>query len=382
MNKRWLNVVIVLGLMALSGIYGFMINRNHLFPYEQLRQVYTLFHPKPTESAPEARNETEELNPAEKALYEKIAPLYTQTDVAQLISINTPEEALERRQQLIDLLWGELGLPQRQPDEVKRGVPVSDFTDEDNLQRVDRLIVKMDFGLDSVVYHYIPKDGNGKLVFWHEGHDEPDSSEYIRQFLDKGYAVLTFFMPLYGENSKPVVFIPRLGNIQLTFQDYFVFLEPENGHPVKYFMEPIVVGLNYIEQEYDYDHIAMTGYSGGGWSTTLAAAIDPRIQSSFPVAGSYPIFLREYRDRSHYEHQLPELYTLANFLELYVLGGYGEGRMQMQILNQYDPCCYAGIKGELYRDEVSARVKVLGAGSWELFIDPYDQHGISPAAFE
>jgi hypothetical protein len=32
----------------------------------------------------------------------------------------------------------------------------------------------------------------------------------------------------------------------------------------------------------------MLGLSGGGWSTTLAAAVDPRIQLSFPTAGSVP----------------------------------------------------------------------------------------------
>ena len=30
----------------------------------------------------------------------------------------------------------------------------------------------------------------------------------------------------------------------------------------------------------------MIGLSGGGWSTTVAAALDPRIGLSLPVAGS------------------------------------------------------------------------------------------------
>ncbi len=70
-------------------------------------------------------------------------------------------------------------------------------------------------------------------------------------------------------------------------------LNPEEGHPVKYFLEPVVVFLNYAEIDYNYRHVAMVGISGGwgvGWTTTLAAAIDYRIESSFPIAGSYPFF--------------------------------------------------------------------------------------------
>jgi PhoPQ-activated pathogenicity-related protein len=37
-----------------------------------------------------------------------------------------------------------------------------------------------------------------------------------------------------------------------------------------------------------YKHIVMAGLSGGGWTTTIAAAIDPRIQLSIPIAGSIP----------------------------------------------------------------------------------------------
>ena len=36
----------------------------------------------------------------------------------------------------------------------------------------------------------------------------------------------------------------------------------------------------------------MLGLSGGGWSTTLASAVDPRIQLSFPTAGSIPFDLK------------------------------------------------------------------------------------------
>ena len=53
----------------------------------------------------------------------------------------------------------------------------------------------------------------------------------------------------------------------------------------------MIIAINYIEQIYGDVNISMCGFSGGGWTTTIAAAIDPRIKNSFPVAGSLPVFL-------------------------------------------------------------------------------------------
>jgi hypothetical protein len=70
------------------------------------------------------------------------------------------------------------------------------------------------------------------------------------------------------------------------------------GSPLKWFLEPIAVSLNYLRtksaadgfphyQEYDF-----VGLSGGGWTVTVYAAIDPSIKVSIPVAGSIPLYLR------------------------------------------------------------------------------------------
>ena len=56
--------------------------------------------------------------------------------------------------------------------------------------------------------------------------------------------------------------------------------------------------------------------------------------------------------------------------------------MQMQIINQYDPCCYAGNKGQVYADDVGNRVAQLGAGNWTLSIDPNTEHDISPQSMD
>ena len=61
------------------------------------------------------------------------------------------------------------------------------------------------------------------------------------------------------------------------------------GVPVfRFFVEPVIRAVNYATQVLGYKRVVMMGLSGGGWTTTLAAALDPRIALSTPVAGSVP----------------------------------------------------------------------------------------------
>jgi hypothetical protein len=56
-------------------------------------------------------------------------------------------------------------------------------------------------------------------------------------------------------------------------------------------LEPAVLTVNYAKA-HGYTWIGMAGLSGGGWSTTMASAIDKRIDASFPIAGSTPCAMR------------------------------------------------------------------------------------------
>jgi hypothetical protein len=58
----------------------------------------------------------------------------------------------------------------------------------------------------------------------------------IATFLDDGYDVFAFSMPLLGKNNQPIVEIPRIGRLKITSHDHIKFLYPVNGHPVKYIL--------------------------------------------------------------------------------------------------------------------------------------------------
>lgn len=310
---------------------------------------------------------------------------YTETDVVSILSIRQPQDVSELRDVLINFLWGKPEPPSTLPSVITEDIKDTLYEDIDSLQRIDKVVIEMEFGLESTVYHFIPNNPNGNIVLYHQGHrgDFYNSKKQIRQFIDNGYAVMAFAMPLLWPNNQPTIQLPRIGRLKLTKHDRMKFLAPENGHPIKYFIEPVVIALNYLEKSFDYHVIAMVGISGGGWTTTLAAAVDTRIAKSFPVAGSYPIYLRSNspRDWGDYEQTAPELYNTVNYLELYVLGSSGNHRKQLQIINQFDRCCFAGTKWDTYKDTVTSLVHQLGAGEFDLFLDDsHQEHLISDMA--
>jgi hypothetical protein len=312
--------------------------------------------------------------------FTKIAPEYLQTDASSLISISTPQDVEKTRARLIEVLWGG-PLPARLPDRTES---VSDPRWGD--LKIEKITVKMDFGLESVIYHFFAEKPTKKLLLYHQGHNEQDfidSKRQIRKFLASGYDVMAFALLLKNQNSQPIVDVPQQGKLKLTTHDQMKFLTPEKGNPVKYFIEPVIVALNGVKANYHYEHIFMTGISGGGWSTTLAAAIDPRIEKSFPVAGSFPIYLRADRDWGDYENTIPAIYNSVNYLDLYILGSYGAGRKQVQITNQFDACCFAGVKWKTYVGAVESRMHELGSGEYDLFMDSsHGEHKISDVALE
>ncbi|MFC1975209.1 hypothetical protein ACFLXQ_02280 [Chloroflexota bacterium] len=317
----------------------------------------------------------------------EIDPFLLETDVNSLILIDNEADVLFKRNELIEFIWGKEGFPDTElPDKIEADIVDVRYKDLDNLKQINKVTIIMAWQINSVAYHFVPEQGNQRLVVYHQGHygDFIFGKEAIQRFLSRGYAVIALSMPLYGLNNRPVVDLPRTGKLKIADHDHLKFLQMENGHPVKFFLQPVAVVLNYAQQ-YDYTATTMMGLSGGGWTTTLYAAIDTRILRSYPVAGTLPIYLRPGYglDWGDYEQTIPELYTIANYLELYILGSYGEGRKQLQILSKYDPCCYAGIRYRTYEDVVKERVQSLGAGHFEVYLDESNrEHKISTRALE
>ena len=163
-----------------------------------------------------------------------------------------------------------------------------------------------------------------------------------------------------------------------------LFRSSNNFSPIKFFVEPVILVVNHLENHYDFDSYHMIGISGGGWVATLVPAIDERIIESYSVAGSYPLFLRSAPENfGDYEQNHLELYQTANYLDLYVMASSGSDRKFVQIFNKFDPCCFDGDSFFSYEQEIKEVVTNLGDGYFEIYLDDtHSEHKISNHALE
>jgi len=308
-----------------------------------------------------------------------------QADVNSLIEINSESDIGQKRDFLIEYFW-DVGSFQRVKDksqlpEVEIDISDSSYKDFQNLKRIDRLTVEMEYGINSVSYLFIPEQSNEKLILYHQGHggDFLLGKDTIQFFLDRNFTVLAMAMPLLGMNNQPVVEIDGLGEMKLISHKKLRLLEANNFNPMKLFLDPIQINLNFLDNEYNFKQYSMIGLSGGGWTTVVYSAIDERISNSFSVGGSTPFYLRiDSRDMGDYEQTNIELYQDVNYLELYVLSAYGDGRQHVQIFNKNDSCCFSGNGYETYEFVIKDKMLQLGKGNFQILIDDtHNEHKIS-----
>jgi len=308
-----------------------------------------------------------------------------QSNIDSLIRIYDKSDIDKKRNFLTEFFWDVGSLQQvkdkSQLPEVESGISDSNYKDFQNLKRIDRLTVEMEYGINSVSYLFLPEQSNEKLILYHQGHggDFLLGKDTIQFFLDRNFTVLAISMPLLGMNNQPIAEIDGLGKIKLNSHNQFRLLEANNFNPLKLFLDPIQINLNFLDQEYNFKRYSMIGLSGGGWTTVVYSAIDERISDSFSVAGSIPFYLRvDDRDMGDYEQRNIELYQNVNYLELYVLSAYGDGRKHIQIFNKNDPCCFSGNGYETYEFVIKDKISQLGKGNFQIFIDDtHNQHKIS-----
>ena len=369
------NRILVPSLIVLMGIifiYGLSVGVYKIFPYEALDSSLDIII-------------------EEKSIEDN--QFIIQADLDSLIKIDDEEDIDQKRNELIKFFWN-VGSIQHfdnitfrpQLPEVESDISDSRYNNFQNLKRIDKLTVEMEYGINSISYLFTPEKSNEKLILYHHGHAEDflSGENTIQFFLDRNFTVLAMTMPLMGMNNQPVVEIDGLGEMKLISHNQFQLLEANNFNPMKLFLDPIQINLNFVEKEYDFNRYSIVGLSGGGWTAVVYSAIDDRISDSFSVAGSMPFYLRvSERDIGDYEQSNIDLYKITNYLELYVLSAYGDDRKHIQIFNKNDPCCYSGNGYESYEFFIQDKLLQLGEGNFQIFIDDtHIQHKISNTVLE
>lgn len=261
-----------------------------------------------------------------------------------------------------------------------------DFSSLNNLKYINKLEIKLDLGFNSIAYEFVPKESNEKFIIYHHGHSGGfDAGEnYIDFFLSKGYQVIALSMPTIGMNNQPIIETSN-GFIFFNLHSKFSYLEEFEINPIKLFIEPVMQVVNYIDEFYNNKNINMVGISGGGWTTTVSAAVDTRIKNSFSVAGNLPISLLNEHDWGHYELNKKDFYTKFNYLNLYILASsdLNNPRSYIQIFNQNDPCCYGGVRWKKYENQINFAVESITNDEFKIINDKKNySHTISPSSLD
>ncbi len=327
-------------------------------------------------------------------LYTELPPQLYHYPAEREVRITDAVSADAVRRRAVAYLWPAGTLPATLPavDAVSRAIPELAELDGVPLGRVERLDVQVDFGYHHVTYLVHPPRAAApaRLLILHQGHQDGLQGGFVELAawaLAEGFLVALMQMPYYGWNQQRTFTLPE-GAVTLAgdHNELMETLEGRGGSALRFFLEPVVAVTNcFAAQHPDARDISMIGLSGGGWTTHLAAALDPRIRLSVPAAGAYPLYLRDLYpgSRGDLEQFIPALYEeRASWLDLFILGGAGAGRRQIQLLNQFDSCCFYGIAYTTYADVVARAAAALG-GRWAAVLDAsHRAHLISPWALE
>jgi hypothetical protein len=318
---------------------------------------------------------------------DQILPILYQTNVQSLIHIDDETDITKIRNQIIDYVWKEDGFSKtKMPSKIEQNIQDERYYDIINLEKIDKITLTMEYGVESHGYIFVAEEKNNDFVFYHQGHDGDfiNGKKTIEFFLEKGYSVVAFSMPLLGMNNQPTVNVENIGVIKLTGHEHFRLLDSDDFSSIKFFLEPIMVAVNYIENNYNSNSIFMVGISGGGWTTTMYSAIDDRIDKSFPVGAMLPLFISLNAPAiPHYESVLLELYKKSSYLDLYILGSFGEGREQIKIINKFASCSHGGISYQVFAEEIIKTMEKLNNGKFSIFLDDsHNRHKISDTALQ
>ncbi len=338
------------------------------------------------------------------------------------LHINQASDVSRLRGTLINSIWGIRTLPSGfsrvKPEDVEEANDIGPLPK--TLKVFEKLNIPLGKDISGFAYYIVPSeslDGKVKqsLVVVVAGHQNKFTDNVLAadivKLVKNGFSVLAVYMPGMSPTDQR-------GHDRL--------YEP-GANNMHYFFDTTLYSLNYIANYTQshakrlgfshYKNYSMFGISGGGWTTTVYAALDTRISLSFPVAGSIPLSLRKSPQSPNWgdwEQRFNRFYKIVGYPDLYLLGSVGMGRKEVQVLNANDSCCFAvapydrisqnaitnhtndpsrcmiysaGVSVNYLRDyesRIQRKLSALGiGGTFELEIDQSaDGHTISDQTFE
>lgn len=228
--------------------------------------------------------------------------------------------------------------------------------------------------------------GTRKLLIYHQGHGgAPEDFDYFDRIkqsaLKRGYDVLSLSMPSFGYNIQDQSFPARGGPLFIPRQNqsheiYALFNDPQRPQltPLSIMLSGNYHLVDEVIKTYGYDHVVMTGVSGGGWFTTMLSALIPEITDSISFAGTMPLYLRGVGETGDWEQVGSEIWQEFDYWTFYFLATLdregGATRTHAQAYNDRDPCCFGGKSA----DEMMAFAKTLAIPNFRVLLVSSNRH--------
>ena len=191
-----------------------------------------------------------------------------------------------------------------------------------NIASVDRLDINVsgfDFHETSYLLHPTNTANANRVVVVHQGHANDFSlgvwrhgqSPLAERFHGHRHEHRAF-LHRWGWNTDTTAIVPGQGTLTYGSHDAMILnTGPSNGGAgFRLFSQAVVQSINdAIAANPGIQDVSMVGLSGGGWTTQLMAAIDPRIKLSVPVAVTVPLNVRNSATQSGTVGDTEQYYT-------------------------------------------------------------------------
>lgn len=293
-------------------------------------------------------------------------------DVTQILGPYTFDEYTTRLAELRTYVWGSSALPTTLPT-YAAGVVEARLASV-GADAIDLLTFSGPFAVTQYAWRmrHVTTPATS-VCLYNGGHGatgfDAATLEILADLYAGGVDVVVMTMPFDGDSSDGLY-------VATPLNDHDDLAIPEADHStlgysaLRLFFDPIVQTLNQIAS--GYTRIAMAGKSGGGWTATVAAALDRRITHCFDVNGSLPQFLRSAISMGDWEQNCPSaFYEIASYEHLYVMSAIG-GRTAVQILGERDSTFPNGREClDVYRIHIERRLALVDStASWSGLLDP------------
>lgn len=322
------------------------------------------------------------------------------------------------RKRLIQQVWGG-SLPSAAPSLVEpnyAGTSVKTYYNSD-VASVTRLTFSLPRGGLGVVHVAYPTAArNGAIACTSAGHNEvpEDQSDgtnmglMSQAWLRAGCVWIGGSMPFMGHNPSTLAVTADNGLLlnmiaSAGHHDFSTYATQVSVDPMRWYVDPMLLAINWAVTGgvSGITRVVADGISGGGFTTDLLAAVEPRINRSYPTCDSLPFDLAkttfslgtsstvysqydwESRDSSVAFPSNPAWYGpsyLNGGVEiLYALGALESGRRRVQWLRDNDPV-FTAVTLHTQLAQRAATVQAWVNGHAEIRIDTTAEIGHTESA--